>query len=99
MSFYQTNNSSIVRFIVHDPAQRVIAPFQSLQRVVQMQNVGQGYSGYYTGAVAGTVGVTNKSWLRKTSPMNSCFHLATHFSYRSKILICQFLSLYFYVVE
>lgn len=66
MSFYQTNNSSIVRFIVHDPAQRVIAPFQTLQRVVQMQNIGQGYSGYYTGTAGsalGTVGTTNKSWL------------------------------------
>jgi hypothetical protein len=63
MSFYQTNNSSIIRFNVHDPNRKVIAPFQTLARVVQMQKIGQGYSGYYTGAVAGTVGVENKSFL------------------------------------
>jgi len=63
MSFYQTNNSSIIRFNVHDPARKVIAPFQTMSRVVQIQKIGQGYSGYYTGAVAGTSSLLNKSWL------------------------------------
>ena len=54
MSFYQTNNSSIVRFTVHDPARKVVAPFATLQRVCKIQNIGGGYSGYYTG--------TNTNW-------------------------------------
>jgi len=43
MSFYQTNNSSIVRFNVRDPAKKIIAPFANLQRVVQIQRIGAGY--------------------------------------------------------
>jgi hypothetical protein len=54
MSFYQTNNSSIVRFSVHDPAKKAVAPFATLQRVAKIQNLGGGYSGYYTG--------TNTNW-------------------------------------
>ena len=49
MSFYQTSNSNIVRFTVHDPARQVVAPFQTLQRVTKIQAIGGGYSGYYTG--------------------------------------------------
>ena len=49
MSFYQTNNANIVRFSVHDPSRKVIAPFQTLQRVSKIQAAGGGYSGYYTG--------------------------------------------------
>ena len=49
MSFYQTNNANIVRFSVHDPSRKVIAPFQTLQRVSKIQAIGGGYSGYYTG--------------------------------------------------
>jgi hypothetical protein len=60
MSFYQTNNSSIVRFNVRDPARQIIAPFQTLQRVAQIQKIGSGYSGYFTGTSAGTL---NNSFL------------------------------------
>ena len=60
MSFYQTNNSSIVRFNVRDPARQIIAPFQTLQRVAQIQKIGTGYSGYFTGTSAGTL---NNSFL------------------------------------
>jgi len=59
MSFYQTNNSSIVRFSV--TPKKAIAPFSSMKRIAAISSVGQGYSGYYTGAVAGAV--ANKSWL------------------------------------
>jgi hypothetical protein len=51
MSFYQTSNSSIVRFNVHDPSKKVIAPFANLTRVVQIANIGAG-TGY--GGAAGT---------------------------------------------
>ena len=47
MSFYQTSNSNIVRFRA-SPIKSV-APFASLARVSQIQNIGGGYSGYYTG--------------------------------------------------
>ena len=49
MSFYQTNNSSLVRFAVHDSAKKVIAPFRTIKRIAQTSSVGGGYSGYYTG--------------------------------------------------
>jgi len=61
MSFYQTTNASIVRF--RTMPRKTIAPFERLDRVVQIQNIGQGYSGYFTGAVAGTIGVLDKSFL------------------------------------
>jgi hypothetical protein len=50
MSFYQTNNSSIVRFNVRDPARLVVAPFATLQRVVRIENIGAGTGAHYTGA-------------------------------------------------
>lgn len=49
MSFYQTNNSSLVRFAVHDSAKKVIAPFRTIKRIAQTSLVAGGYSGYYTG--------------------------------------------------
>jgi hypothetical protein len=54
MSFYQTNNSSIVRFTVRDPLKQVVAPFQNLQRVAQIQKIGAGTGAHFTGACAGT---------------------------------------------
>ena len=60
MSFYQTNNSSIVRFNVRDPARQIIAPFQTLQRVAQIQKIGAGTGAHFTGTCAGT---TNNSFL------------------------------------
>jgi hypothetical protein len=65
MAFYQTNNSSIVRFTVHDPARQVIAPFATLQRVVQIQNVGSGTGAHYTGTrtAGGNVVLDDNSWL------------------------------------
>jgi len=54
MSFYQTNNSSIVRFNVRDPARQIIAPFQTLQRVAQIQKIGAGTGAHFTGTCAGT---------------------------------------------
>ena len=54
MSFYQTNNSSIVRFTVRDPARQIIAPFQTLQRVAQIQKIGAGTGAHFTGTCAGT---------------------------------------------
>ena len=61
MSFYQTNNSSIVRFSV--TPKKVVAPFSSMKRIAAISSVGKGYSGYFTGAVAGTIGVLDKSFL------------------------------------
>uniref|UniRef100_A0A6C0HDM1 Uncharacterized protein n=1 Tax=viral metagenome TaxID=1070528 RepID=A0A6C0HDM1_9ZZZZ len=61
MSFYQTNNSSIVRFSV--TPKKAVAPFSNMKRIAAISSVGAGYSGYYTGAVAGTIGVANKSFL------------------------------------
>lgn len=46
MSFYDTNNSSIVRFSVHNPAKKVIAPFGNLKRVAAFSNIGAGQSSY-----------------------------------------------------
>ena len=64
MSFYQTSNSSIVRFNVHDPSKKVIAPFANLTRVVQIANIGAG-TGY--GGAAGTystgIAYNNKFYL------------------------------------
>ena len=42
MSFYQTSNASIVRF--RTVPRKTIAPFQSLQRIVQIQSLGAGYA-------------------------------------------------------
>jgi hypothetical protein len=50
MSFYQTNNSSIVRFSV--TPKKAVAPFSNMKRIAAISSVGAGYSGYYTGAVA-----------------------------------------------
>ena len=49
MSFYQTSNSTIARFSLHDPAKKAIAPFRTIKRIAQTSYVGGGYSGYYTG--------------------------------------------------
>lgn len=38
MSYYNTSNNSIVRFTVHDPSRKAVAPFSSLARVVQVQS-------------------------------------------------------------
>ena len=45
MSFYQTSNNSIVRFNVHDPSRRVVAPFATMARVCQIESLGAG-TGY-----------------------------------------------------
>ena len=47
MSFYQTSNANIVRF--RTSPRKVVAPFATLGRVCQIENLGGGYSGYYTG--------------------------------------------------
>jgi hypothetical protein len=47
MSFYQTSNANIVRF--RTSPRKVVAPFAALGRVCQIENIGFGYSGYYTG--------------------------------------------------
>jgi len=54
MSFYQTTNASIARFTVRDPLKQVVAPFQNLQRVAQIQKIGAGTGAHFTGACAGT---------------------------------------------
>jgi hypothetical protein len=67
MSFYQTNNSSIVRFNVRDPAKQVIAPFAALQRVVQIENIGAGTGAHFTG--------TNPWQSSATGTFNNSFFL------------------------
>jgi len=47
MSFYQTSNANIVRF--RTSPRKVVAPFATLALVCQIENIGGGYSGYYTG--------------------------------------------------
>ncbi len=54
MSFYETSNNNIIRFAVHNPAKKVIAPFSNLKRVCAFSSIGAGTSAYYTG--------TNTSW-------------------------------------
>ena len=46
MSFYDTNNSSIIRFAVHNPAKKVIAPFSNLKRVAAFSNIGTGQAAF-----------------------------------------------------
>ena len=50
MSFYQTNNNPIRRFNVRDHNKKVVSPFQSMARICQIENLGNGTGAYYTGS-------------------------------------------------
>ena len=51
MSFYQTNNQPIRRFHVNDPSKKLaIAPFQSMARICQIENLGNGTGANFTGS-------------------------------------------------
>jgi|UniRef100_A0A6C0HE02 hypothetical protein len=62
MSFYQTTNASIVRF--RTIPRKTVAPFERLDRVVQIQNIGAGTAAHYTGTNNNGVRSTyNNSWM------------------------------------
>jgi hypothetical protein len=65
MSFYETSNANIIRFAVHNPAKKVIAPFSNIKRIAAISNIGSGTGAYYTGTLTagGNVNTFNNSFL------------------------------------
>ena len=65
MSFYETSNANIIRFAVHNPAKKVIAPFVQLKRIAGISSIGSGTGAHYTGTrtAGGNVALVNNSWL------------------------------------
>ena len=65
MSFYETSNANIIRFAVHNPAKKVIAPFVQLKRIAGISSIGSGTGAHYTGTrtAGGNVVLDDNSWL------------------------------------
>jgi hypothetical protein len=81
MSFYETNNASIIRFAVHNPAKRVIAPFSNLKRIAAFSNIGTGQSAFSAANALAPELLQNGSLIIKpTSGANNDFTLPSAYN-------------------